>query len=74
MVDDQIGHDGRPRRERLDVGPGAETRIDLRVVDRIEARVGAVDRMEEGQQVNAGERVLERTVEEWQQVAETSHR
>ena len=38
-----------------DVVPGAEPWIDLRVVDRIEAGVGAVDRMEERQHVHAAE-------------------
>ena len=30
--------------ERVDVGPRPEPRIDLAVVDRVEPRVGAVDR------------------------------
>ena len=68
MIDDQIRHYWSSGRERLHVGPGAEARIDPRVVDRIEARVGSVDRIEEGQQVNAGERVFEGAVQEWHQV------
>ena len=42
-------------RERRDVSPVAEARIDARVVARIEARVRAVDRIEERQQMDAAE-------------------
>ena len=52
------------------VVPGAEPRIDLGVIDRVEARVGAVDRMEERQQVNAAERLAQRPVEQALQIAE----
>ena len=68
MIDDQIRHYWSSGRDRLHVGPGSESRIDPRVVDRIESRVGSVDRIEEGQQVNAGERAFEGAVQEWHQV------
>jgi hypothetical protein len=74
VVDDEIGHDGGSRREGLDVVPRAETGIDLRVVDRIESGVGSVDRMKEGEQVNAAERFFQRTLEERRQVAKPTTR
>jgi hypothetical protein len=40
------------------------------VIDRIEAGIGAIDGMEEGQQVNAAECAFERAVEQRRQVAE----
>ena len=63
-----------PCGERRDVVPRAEPSIDLRVVDRIEAGVGAVDRMEERQHVDAAERAGERTVEQPLQIAERAAR
>ena len=56
MVDDHVGHHLGARRERGDVVPRPQPRIDLRVVDRVEPGVGAVDRMEERQHVDAAER------------------
>ena len=53
VVDDHIGHDLQLRGECCDVAPLAQSRIDLGVVDRIEARIGAVDRQVERQQMNA---------------------
>ena len=70
MVDDDVGHDVGARGERGDVVPRAEPRIDLRVIDRVEAGVGAVDRMEERQHVDAAERPGERTVQQPLEVAE----
>ena len=61
-------------RKRRDVVPRSETSIDLRVVDRIEARVGAIDRMEEGKQVEAAEDAGERTVEQVPQISKRSAR
>jgi hypothetical protein len=48
--------------EGLDVGPGAQARVDLRVVDRVETGVGAVDRVEERQQVHTAEDAGQRAV------------
>ncbi len=64
VVDDEIGHDLHMAAERANVVPGAEARVDLRVIDGIEARIGAVDRPEEGQQVNATEQPGERPVQQ----------
>ncbi len=47
VIDDQVGHDVGTRGQRAYVGPVAEARVDARVVDGVEARVGAVDRVEE---------------------------
>ena len=74
VVDDHVGHDLGPRRQRPHVVPGAEPRIDLGVVDRIEAGVGAVDRIEERQDVHAAERVAQRAVEQPREVAERRRR
>ena len=74
VVDDHVGHDVSAGGKRGDVVPRAETSIDLRVVDRIEARVGAIDRMEEGKQVEAAEDAGERTVEQVPQISKRSAR
>ena len=42
-------------RQRAHVAPVAQARVDLGVVDGVEAGVGAVDGVEEGQQVHAAE-------------------
>ena len=70
VVDDHVGHDLGPRGQRPHVVPGAEPRIDLGVVDRVEAGVGAVDRMEERQDVHAAERLAQRAVEQALKIAE----
>ena len=64
VVDDHVGHDLGARRQRPHVVPGAEPRIHLGVIDRVEAGVGAVDRIEEGQDVHAAERLAQRAVEQ----------
>ena len=64
MVDDQVSHHVHAARDGADVRPAAEARVDTRVVDRIEARVGAVDGIEERQQVHAAEQVLQRPGEQ----------
>ena len=56
--------------KRRDVVPRSQPRIDLGVVDRVEAGVGAVDRMEERQHVDAAERARQRPVEQAPQIAE----
>src|SRR5580692_10899865 len=55
VIDDEIGHDLDVAAERTNVIPGAESGVDLRVIDRIEAGIGAVDRPEERQQMHAAE-------------------
>ena len=54
--------------ERPHIVPGAQPRIDLRVVDRIEAGIGAVDRMEEREHVHAAERALQRAAKQLAQI------
>ena len=46
-------------RDRADVLPGAEPLVDFGVIDRVEARIGAIDRMEERQQMHAAEQALQ---------------
>ena len=53
VVDDRVDHDVMRLGEFGDVVPVAEPRIDLRVVDRVEAGVGAVEGREERQDVHA---------------------
>ena len=60
VVDDHIAHDVEVGRQVLDVAPASQSRVDLGVVDRVEAGVGAVDGMEERQQVHAAEDLTER--------------
>ena len=60
MVHDQIGHDIRTFRQRAHVVPGAQPWIDLSVIDWIEARIGAIDRLKERQQMNAAEQSSQR--------------
>ena len=68
MIHDQVGHDAGVRRERRDVSPGAETVIDLCMVGRIEACIGAIDRMKERQHVDAAEQAVQRPVEQLAQM------
>ena len=53
VVDDGVDHDVVGLGKLGDVVPAAETLVDLGVVDRVEACVGAVERGEERQDVNA---------------------
>jgi hypothetical protein len=64
MVDDHVRHDVDLRRQRGHVVPGPQARVHLRVIDRIEAGVGAVDRVEERQHVHTAERTGQRSGEE----------
>ncbi len=64
VVDDEIRHDLHMAAEKANVVPGAEARVDLRVIDGIEAGIGAVDRPEEWQQMNATEQAAERPVQQ----------
>ena len=52
----------------------AQAVIDLGVIDRVEAGVGAIDRMEERQHVHASERTLQRPIEQLLQVAKRAAR
>jgi len=72
VVDDDVGHDLGARGECGDVVPGAEPGIDLRVIDGVEAGVGAVNRMEERQHVHAAEQRGERPSQEVSQAAQRS--
>ena len=64
VVDDQVGHDVVSRRQLPDAVPRPDPWVDLRVVDGVEPGVGAVDRHEERQEVDAGERAGQLMVEE----------
>ena len=64
MVDDEVGDEVELVAEGLDFVPSTEAGVNLGMVDGIESSIGAVDGVEEGQQVHATEEVGERTVEE----------
>jgi hypothetical protein len=72
VIDDQVRHDLGPCGEGAHILPRTQARIDLRVVDRVEARIGSVDREEERKQVNATERAVQRPGEQLLEVAEAS--
>ena len=55
VVHDHVGHHVGLARERGDVVPRAQARVDARVIDRVESRIGAVDALEERQEMNAAE-------------------
>jgi methylenetetrahydrofolate reductase (NADPH) len=55
VVHDHVGHQVGLARERGDVVPRAQPRVDAGVIDRIESRIGAVDAFEERQEMNAAE-------------------
>ena len=55
MIHNQIGHQIRALGQRAYFVPRAQPGIDLSVIDWIEARIGAIDRPKEGQQMNAAE-------------------
>jgi hypothetical protein len=74
VIDDHIGHHLGDAGERCDVVPAAETGIHPRVIDRIETGVGAVDPVEEGEDVHAAEGVLQRALEQPLQIAERATR
>ena len=69
VVDDHIRHDVGVAGERAHVIPCAQTRVDARMIDRIEARVRAVNRIEEGQYVHATKCARERTRQQAFQIA-----
>ena len=64
MVDDEVGDDAAALRQRGDVAPRAQPGVDLEVIDRVEARVRAVEGSVEGQQVDAAEEAGERPVQQ----------
>ena len=64
MVHDQIRHDVAPGSEGADVVPRSDAGVDGRVVDRVEPGVSAVDRDEEGQDVDAAEHPAQLAVEQ----------
>ena len=64
MVDDEVGHHRALVSEASDVAPRADAGIDSSVIDRVEAGVGTVDRIEEGQDVDAAEHAVQRPVEQ----------
>jgi hypothetical protein len=70
VVDYHVGHDLEIAPERAHRWPVAQPRVDLRMVGRVEARVGAIDRREEGQQVHAAEQAGELVAEHAPQVCQ----
>jgi hypothetical protein len=53
MIHNQIGHQIRVLGQPADVVPRAQPGIDLSVINRIEARIGAIDGPKEWQQMDA---------------------
>ena len=70
VVHDHVGHQVRLARERGDVVPSAQARVDTRVIDRVESGIGAVDSLEERQKVHAAEESRKRPGEELAQTPE----
>ena len=70
VIHDHVGHHVRLARERGDVVPSAQARVDARVIDRVESGIGAVDWLEERQHVHAAEEPRERPGEELAQARE----
>ena len=70
VVDDHVGHHVDVAGERLDVRPVAQPRVDAGVVGGVESGVGAVDRIEEGQQVHAAEHAVQRAGKQRLQVSQ----
>ena len=69
MVDDHVGHDIDRRGECCHVIPGAKPSIDLRVIDRIETGIGAINRVKEREHVHASKRTVTRALEQLLQIA-----
>ena len=59
MIDDQIRHDFHLLAEPVDVIPSAQPRIDFCVIDRIEAGIGAINRIKERKQMHTGEHTFQ---------------
>src|SRR5436190_24391678 len=70
VIDDHVRHDVHASGKGRDVSPRAQSRIHLRVIDGVEAGIGAVDWMEERQDVNAAERPRQRRVEQPLEIVE----
>ena len=70
VVHDHVGHHVGLARERGDVVPSAQARVDARVIDRVESGIRAVDSLEERQNVHAAEEARERPGEELAQTRE----
>ena len=64
MIDNQIRHQILAAGKFAHIIPGTQSWIGLRVIDRIEACVGAVDRAVEGQQMRTPEQPPERSLEQ----------
>src|SRR5580658_9547581 len=62
MIHDQIGHEFRALGQGAHVVPRAQPGIDLSVIDWIEARIGAIDRQKEWQQMDAPKEASQRPV------------
>ena len=59
MVHNQIRHHGHVCAQRAHVAPRAEARIDERVIDWVESRVGAVNRVIKREHVHATKQTAE---------------
>ena len=64
MVDDHVGHHLDVLGERADVVPRSQTFIYLGVVDGVEACIAAVDRVKEGQEVDAAKNTMKRPLQQ----------
>ena len=72
VVDDEIGHKFGAFAQRAQVIPRTEARVDLSVVDRIEARIGAINGEEEWQEVDAPKESGQWSIEKELQFAKAS--
>ncbi len=70
VIDDHVRHDVHAFGKARDVIPRAQPRIHLRVIDGVEAGIGAVDWMEERQHVDAAERARQRRAEQPLEIVE----
>ena len=72
MVHDDIRHHFRHVGEIAHVLPVAEARIHLRVVRRVEARVGAINRRKEREHMHATEQPAQRAAQQGGEILETT--
>ena len=63
MVDDEIGHHVDRLRQGPDIVPCAKTRVDDGVISGIEARIGTIEGIKEGQGMHCAEQALKRAVD-----------
>ena len=61
VVDDQVRHDLYVAGKVTDVLPAPQSRVDLRVINRVESGISTVDGVKERQQMNPFEQTLQRS-------------